>query len=86
MSNGQWLAKLKDQLVHPDKLPQVELPDTFLASLRPYQETGFRWLLQMNALSLGACLADDMGLGETIRDLSWHYWNLYEPKAKVRFY
>lgn len=70
VSNGQWLAKLKDQLVHPDKLPQAELPDTFLASLRPYQETGFRWLLQMNALSLGACLADDMGLGKTIQILA----------------
>ncbi|MDR1484743.1 MAG: DEAD/DEAH box helicase [Planctomycetaceae bacterium] len=37
------------------------------ATLRPYQETGVRWLQLMSQLGLGACLADDMGLGKTIQ-------------------
>ena len=70
VSNGQWLAQLKNQLVHPDRLPESALPETFTATLRPYQETGFRWLMQMNQLKLGACLADDMGLGKTVQILA----------------
>ncbi|MDR2344466.1 MAG: DEAD/DEAH box helicase [Planctomycetaceae bacterium] len=37
------------------------------AVLRPYQETGVRWLQLTSQLGLGACLADDMGLGKTIQ-------------------
>jgi len=33
--------------------------------LRPYQQTGVRWLHLLSSLGLGACLADDMGLGKT---------------------
>lgn len=70
VSNGQWLSQLRNQLVNPERLPEAELPDSFMASLRPYQEVGFRWLTQMNRLNLGACLADDMGLGKTIQILA----------------
>jgi non-specific serine/threonine protein kinase len=35
--------------------------------LRPYQETGAKWLWLLSRLGLGACLADDMGLGKTIQ-------------------
>lgn len=71
VSNGQWLAQLKNQLVFPDNLPAQEVPDTFTGSLRPYQETGFRWLSRMGELKLGACLADDMGLGKTVQILAF---------------
>src|SRR5262249_21712096 len=40
------------------------------ATLRPYQETGVRWLSVLTRLGLGACLADDMGLGKTIQVLA----------------
>jgi non-specific serine/threonine protein kinase len=40
------------------------------ATLRPYQETGVRWLHFLSQLGLGACLADDMGLGKTIQVIS----------------
>ncbi|MGL4595416.1 MAG: DEAD/DEAH box helicase [Thermoguttaceae bacterium] len=42
-----------------------------LATLRPYQEVGVRWLRFMNQLGLGACLADDMGLGKTIQVITF---------------
>ena len=38
--------------------------------LRPYQQTGVRWLHLLSQLGLGACLADDMGLGKTIQVLA----------------
>ena len=44
-------------------LPSGELH----ATLRPYQETGVKWLWFLARLGLGACLADDMGLGKTIQ-------------------
>ncbi len=39
-------------------------------ALRPYQQTGVRWLHLLSQLGLGACLADDMGLGKTIQVLA----------------
>jgi len=38
--------------------------------LRPYQQIGVRWLQLLTGLGLGACLADDMGMGKTIQVLS----------------
>ena len=48
----------------------VEPGADFKATLRPYQQTGVRWLLLLSRLRLGACLADDMGLGKTIQVLA----------------
>ena len=40
------------------------------ATLRPYQQTGVQWLYFLTQLGLGACLADNMGLGKTIQVLA----------------
>lgn len=40
------------------------------ASLRPYQVKGYEWLLLLQEIGAGACLADDMGLGKTIQAIS----------------
>ncbi len=47
-----------------------EVPSTLQASLRDYQQDGFRWLAQLAHLQVGACLADDMGLGKTLQALT----------------
>ena len=47
-----------------------DIPDTLRASLRPYQETGVRWLIEHYHARLGACLADDMGLGKTLQTIA----------------
>ncbi|MBE1495627.1 SNF2 family DNA or RNA helicase [Amycolatopsis lexingtonensis] len=52
------------------KLRPVELPPSFRATLRPYQQRGVAWLAFMSELGLGACLADDMGLGKTVQTLA----------------
>jgi hypothetical protein len=48
---------------------EVAPPDGLQATLRHYQEDGFRWLARLSAWGLGACLADDMGLGKTVQAL-----------------
>ncbi|WP_160717814.1 DEAD/DEAH box helicase [Chitinophaga solisilvae] len=47
-----------------------EVPATLQATLRPYQEEGFRWMTHLAAWGAGACLADDMGLGKTIQSVA----------------
>lgn len=49
---------------------KAALPLGLKASLRPYQEEGFRWLRFLAAANLGGILADDMGLGKTLQTLA----------------
>jgi non-specific serine/threonine protein kinase len=61
------LAETLKKMRQPGEL-KTALPGAALkATLRPYQQTGARWLWHLNQLGLGACLADDMGLGKTIQ-------------------
>ena len=53
------------------------------ATLRPYQETGVRWLYLLTQLGLGACLADDMGLGKTIQVLALLLTLSEQPKGSA---
>lgn len=52
-----------------DYAPKV--PRTLQASLRPYQEEGFRWMARLDHWGAGACLADDMGLGKTVQTIAY---------------
>ena len=67
---GPWLANTLRDLRQPEGLAQVDPGPALKASLRPYQQTGLRWLYLLTRLGLGACLADDMGLGKTIQVLA----------------
>ncbi|MGJ5674326.1 MAG: DEAD/DEAH box helicase [Nostochopsis sp.] len=49
---------------------QPELPSTFQAELRDYQMEGFSWLARLAHWGVGACLADQMGLGKTVQALA----------------
>jgi SNF2 family DNA or RNA helicase len=49
---------------------QPELPSTFQAELRDYQMSGFSWLARLAHWGVGACLADQMGLGKTVQGLA----------------
>ena len=51
-------------------LPEVPLPASVLATLRPYQQQGLNWLQFLRAHSLAGVLADDMGLGKTLQTLA----------------
>jgi len=53
----------------PEILP-VELPASFKAELRPYQQHGVDWLQHLGGHGLGGFLADDMGLGKTAQTIA----------------
>jgi superfamily II DNA or RNA helicase len=45
-------------------------PPALLATLRPYQREGVRFLRRLAALGTGGVLADDMGLGKTLQTIA----------------
>ena len=45
-------------------------PETLKGELRPYQQTGLKWLWTNVSKGFGVCMADDMGLGKTIQIIS----------------
>ncbi len=49
---------------------QPQLPSTLQAELRDYQQEGFDWLSRLAHWGVGACLADQMGLGKTVQALA----------------
>ncbi|PVZ70356.1 DEAD/DEAH box helicase [Pelagibaculum spongiae] len=49
----------------------VNIPNQFLADLRPYQYKGLQWMQLLRRLGYGGILADDMGLGKTIQTLAY---------------
>jgi non-specific serine/threonine protein kinase len=70
VSAGPWLAETLRGLRSPEGLARVDPGSSLRATLRPYQHAGVRWLYLLHRLGLGACLADDMGMGKTIQVLS----------------
>ena len=49
------------------KLPLIEIPAGLTANLRPYQLTGYRWMVQNSAVGFGSLIADDMGPGKIVQ-------------------
>ncbi len=62
----QWLQK-KGGLRRP---ADPILAPALVATLRPYQQDGIRWLNLLSANRLGGILADEMGLGKTLQALA----------------
>ncbi|MEX2492178.1 MAG: DEAD/DEAH box helicase [Nitrospirales bacterium] len=61
---------LVERLLNFEQIEPRPLPQGLKATLRPYQQDGYRWLGFLYQHRLGACLADDMGLGKTIQAIS----------------
>jgi len=49
---------------------EVTPPTELKGVLRPYQQTGLKWLWTNVSKGFGCCMADDMGLGKTIQVIS----------------
>ena len=64
------LRAMVAQLHGASALPEVPLPATVKATLRPYQQQGLNWLQFLSAHGLAGVLADDMGLGKTLQTLA----------------
>ena len=80
---GRWLDETLARLRQPERVGgALPCAAELQATLRPYQETGIRWLHFMASLGLGACLADDMGLGKTLQTLALLLWLRHEGAAR----
>jgi len=76
---GKDLAAMLQQMQNP---AAIRPPPDLHAELRPYQLQGLSWLLFMQRLGFGACLADDMGLGKTLQVIAT-LLALKSPKASL---
>ncbi|HEY0937938.1 MAG TPA: SNF2-related protein, partial [Trebonia sp.] len=57
-------------LLDVTEIEPVPVPPAINAQLRPYQLSGFQWLVFLWSHGLGGILADDMGLGKTLQTLA----------------
>lgn len=85
VSNSLWISELLRELRSVSDRDSVQtLPQSFKATLRPYQSKGYEWLSKMMRYNFGACLADDMGLGKTVQILAFLDTLRNEmPEAKI---
>ena len=74
-------------LSDPSKmLSDFPVPATVKATLRPYQQTGYSWLVFLQRYGLHGALCDDMGLGKTLQTLSclaFYYENSTNKKRSL---
>lgn len=79
------LEEKKDTLakIISNDYSNLEPPTQLRAALRPYQLTGFQWLVFLQEAGWGGILADDMGLGKTVQTLTFfQYYKNEHPDAK----
>lgn len=67
--SDQWWADWKKW--QTTTAPMLPVPEGLNATLRPYQQKGFEWLVLLSNINAGACLADDMGLGKTLQAIAF---------------
>jgi SNF2 family DNA or RNA helicase len=70
VSADGWIGDLLGRLRGVSTIEEIGQPENFCGELRPYQLRGVSWLNFLTQYGLGACLADDMGLGKSIELLA----------------
>jgi len=65
-SFSDFCAKLKNF----EGIAPASPPESFVGTMRPYQQLGLGWFEFLREFRFGGCLADDMGLGKTIQVLA----------------
>jgi SNF2 family DNA or RNA helicase len=68
---GERLREMGRLLRDSAGIPPSAVPESFSATLRPYQQRGVDWLQFLRSAGFGAILADDMGLGKTVQALAY---------------
>src|SRR5215813_1056111 len=61
-----WIGDFLAQLDGRSAFEELPVSEEFRGTLRPYQTRGYSWLGFLKRWGLGACLADDMGLGKCL--------------------
>lgn len=75
---GKGFQRHSSQLTETEEVkkqkPQNTIPATIpaklQATLRPYQEKGYKWLWRNFQARTGCCLSDEMGLGKTLQTIA----------------
>ena len=65
-----------------NQVKPIPVPQGLKAILRPYQQKGFSWMVQLHEYGFGGCLADDMGLGKTLQTLTLLQY-IYKPQEPL---
>ena len=82
-ADATWMEEARSQ--NRDlALDPVDLAPELAARLRPYQDTGVRWLHRLEQGGYGGILGDDMGLGKTPQTLAWLSLNRVREEARER--
>ena len=76
------LQELINNLTDNQDLELLPTPESFHGELRSYQKRGMSWLAFLERWGLGACLADDMGLGKCVAPDTQIYVNSCLTTAK----
>lgn len=58
------------RLIEFKEIKSHVIPKSFKGTLRPYQKSGYDWLMFLKEFQFGGILADDMGLGKTVQVLA----------------
>lgn len=78
---GNHYKEFIKELNEPENLSFM-VPESLNARLRPYQETGFKWMSMLDYYGLSGVLADDMGLGKTIQTITFILSKIEEHGGK----
>lgn len=70
LSTSDDLALFAERLNHPEAL-SLPMPEGLHATMRPYQQTGLKWFVNLSEMGMGGILADDMGLGKTVQTIAF---------------
>lgn len=69
LREDKGVRKLLEKIDRAAQMP-IKVPKELQATLRAYQEDGYRWMMRLAEWGAGACLADDMGLGKTVQTIA----------------
>jgi len=78
-ASAEIIREISERLSNSHKTSESEIilrtvniskPEALKADLRPYQHSGFSWLIDRLNRYSGALLADDMGLGKTLQTIA----------------
>ena len=70
LNEPKRLLDMRRRIRQSDKL-EISIPSSLNATLRDYQEDGFRWMMRLMHWGAGVCLADDGGRGRGSQCGGW---------------
>ncbi len=69
IDDPQQLLAIRKRIRESENV-SFSIPNSLNATLRDYQEDGYRWMMRLQYWGAGVCLADDMGLGKTVQTIA----------------